>query len=70
VKTTVKLFARFVSRPMVLTLAILLLFLESGMRLAELASLKLDDVDIAQQRVLIREGKIRKGRLSFSSQTL
>lgn len=50
--------------------AILLLFLESGMRLAELAGLKLDDVDLAQQRVLVREGKMGKGRLAgFGPQT-
>lgn len=44
------------------TKAMLLLFLESGLRLAELAALTVHDVDIPGQRVIVRHGKMGKGR--------
>ncbi len=39
--------------------AIFLLFLESGLRLEELAKLQVEDVDLEGQRVIVRFGKIR-----------
>lgn len=44
--------------------AILLLFLESGLRLGELAGLAVEDIDLGRQRVIVREGKTGKGRLA------
>ena len=44
--------------------AILLLFLESGLRLGELAGLTVEDIDLGRQRLIVREGKIGKGRLA------
>ena len=38
------------------------LFLESFIRLCELAGLKAEDVDLEAQRLLVREGKMGKGR--------
>ncbi len=50
--------------------AALLLFLESGLRLAELVALTLDDIDLEKQRALVKEGKMGKGRLvGFGVQT-
>ena len=43
--------------------AIFLLFLESGIRLEELAGLQLEDIDLQRQRVTIRLGKMGKSRL-------
>jgi site-specific recombinase XerD len=49
---------------------ILMLFLESGLRLGELAGLKTADVDLAGQRAMVREGKMSKGRMvGFGPQT-
>lgn len=42
--------------------AILSLFLESFIRLEELAELKIDDIDLQTQRLLVRKGKMGKGR--------
>lgn len=42
--------------------AVLSLFLESFIRLKELAQLKLEDIDLQAQRLLVREGKMGKGR--------
>ena len=44
--------------------AIFSLFLESFIRLDELAELKVEDIDIQQKRVLVRKGKMGKGRLA------
>jgi len=44
--------------------AIFLLFLESGLRLEELAKLKIEDVDVGGQKVIVRFGKMGKSRLS------
>ena len=44
--------------------AIFLLFLESGLRLEELAKLQLEDVDLGRQRVIVRFGKMGNSRLS------
>jgi site-specific recombinase XerD len=44
--------------------ALLLLGLESGLRLAELAALRLSDVDLSGQTVMVREGKMGKGRIA------
>ena len=50
--------------------AILLLFLESGLRLEEMANLRLEDIDLERQRVLVWQGKLGKSRLSgFGPQT-
>jgi len=50
--------------------AVLCLFLESGLRLEELSVLGMVDVDLRSQRVLVREGKMGKGRLAgFGPQT-
>jgi len=50
--------------------AIFLLFLESGLRLEELAKLQLEDIDLQRQRLTVRHGKMGKSRLSgFGSQT-
>lgn len=50
--------------------AIFLLFLESGLRLEELARLQLEDIDLRRQRVVVRLGKMGKSRLSgFGPQT-
>ena len=43
--------------------AIIMLFLDTGIRLNELISLKLDDLDIETQRLLIRNGKMKKQRV-------
>jgi site-specific recombinase XerD len=49
---------------------ILFLFLESGLRLEELSQIRSGDIDLERQRVLVREGKMGKGRLvGFGSQT-
>jgi len=49
--------------------AVLLLFLESGLRLGELAGLRIGGIDLARQRVLVSGGKIGKGRIAgFGSQ--
>lgn len=44
--------------------AVLLLFLESGLRLSELTSLQIQDIDLQRQRVLVTQGKMGKGRLA------
>lgn len=44
--------------------AILLLFLESGLRLGELVALRVEDIDLERQRVSVREGKMGRGRLA------
>ena len=50
--------------------AVLLLFLESGLRLSELTSLQIQDIDLKRQRVFVREGKMGQGRLAgFGSDT-
>jgi len=50
--------------------AILCLFVESGMRLQELADLCISDVDLNEQRVVVRFGKQGKSRLcGFGPQT-
>ena len=50
--------------------AVLLLFLESGLRLGELSALALTDVDLGRQRILVREAKTGKGRVAgFGPQT-
>ena len=50
--------------------AVLCLFLESGLRLGELALLGTADVDLQRQRALVREGKMGKGRVAgFGPQT-
>jgi site-specific recombinase XerD len=50
--------------------AVLLLFLESGLRLQELTDLKVGDIDLAGQRLIVREGKMGKGRdAGFGPQT-
>ena len=50
--------------------AIFLLFLESGIRLEELARLRLEDIELQRQRVTVRLGKMGKSRLSgFGPQT-
>lgn len=50
--------------------AVLLLFLESGLRCGELAKLTLGDVDLTRQRVLVQSGKTGKGRIvGFGPQT-
>ncbi len=51
-------------------MAVLFLFLESGLRLSELLALSTPDIDLERQRVLVREGKMGKGRLAgFGVQT-
>lgn len=42
--------------------AILLLFLESGLRLVELAAQTVQAIDISGQRVVVRHGSMEKGR--------
>jgi len=42
--------------------AVLSLFLESFIRLTELAQLKVEDIDLKGQRLLVRQGKMGKGR--------
>lgn len=42
--------------------AIFSLFMESFIRLDELAELKIEDIDINQKRLLVRKGKMGKGR--------
>ena len=50
--------------------AIVCLFLESGLRLQELADLCIRDVDLNEQRAVVRFGKMGKSRLSgFGPQT-
>jgi len=50
--------------------AIFLLFLESGLRLDELAKLRIGDIDIEKQRLMVWSGKLGKSRLSgFGPQT-
>ena len=50
--------------------AVLKLVLESGLRLSEVAGLKVEDVYLETQRVLVREGKMGKGRwVGFGPQT-
>lgn len=44
--------------------AIFILFLESGLRLEELAKLKIEDIDLEEQKVIVRFGKMGKSRLS------
>lgn len=50
--------------------AVLLLFLESGLRCGEMAKLALGDVNLQRQSVLVREDKMGKGRIvGFGPQT-
>ncbi len=50
--------------------AILLLFLESDIRLEKLTRLRLEDIELQRQRVTVRLGKMRKPRpSSFGPQT-
>jgi site-specific recombinase XerD len=50
--------------------AIFLLFVESGLRLQEVANLQIGDIDLERQRVIVRLGKLGKSRLSgFGPQT-
>jgi len=50
--------------------AILLLFVESGLRLEEMAKLRLGDIDLERQRVSVWFGKLGKSRISgFGPQT-
>lgn len=50
--------------------AVLSLFLESGLRCGEMVNLALRDVDFQRQSVLVREGKMGKGRIvGFGPQT-
>lgn len=50
--------------------AILFLFLESGLRLGELAGLRVGDIDLERQRALVRDCKMGKGRVTgFDLQT-
>lgn len=50
--------------------AIVELFLESGLRLSELAGLKLEDIYLEKQRLLVSEGKTGRGRwVGFGPQT-
>lgn len=44
--------------------ALLLLFLESGLRLGEMARLRTGDIDLDKQRVSVRQGKLGKSRLA------
>ena len=44
--------------------AIFLVFLESGLRLEELARLQLEDIDLGRKRIIVRFGKMGKSRLS------
>jgi site-specific recombinase XerD len=50
--------------------AVLFLFLESGLRLQELSELAVADVDLRKQSLLVRKGKMGKGRIAgFGPQT-
>lgn len=50
--------------------ALLFLFLESGLRLAEVANLQIDAIDMENRTVVVRFGKMGKSRLSgFGPQT-
>lgn len=50
--------------------SIFLLFLESGLRLEEVAKLQTENIDLERQRVVVRFGKMGKSRLSgFGPQT-
>jgi len=50
--------------------AVLMLLLESGLRLGELVGLRIADVDLTRQRVVVWEGKMGKGRVvGFGPQT-
>jgi len=50
--------------------AVLLLFIESGLRLSELTNLRLDDIDIKRQRISVIHGKMDKSRIAgFGMQT-
>lgn len=50
--------------------AILFLFLESGLRLGELAGLRVGDIDLERQRAVVHDGKMGKGRVTgFGPQT-
>ena len=50
--------------------AVVFLFLESLIRLKELADLKVEDVNIEKQRLLVKKGKMGKGRWAgFGSRT-
>lgn len=50
--------------------AMLILFLESGLRLEEMARLRLSDIDLQRQRLVVRHGKLGKYRLTgFGPQT-
>ena len=50
--------------------AIFLLFLESGLRLQEVANLQIDSIDLERQRVIMRFSKMGKSMLSgFGPQT-
>jgi integrase/recombinase XerD len=44
-------------------LAIVMLFLQSGLRVSELVKLKLQDVDLASHEITVRQGKGRKDRV-------
>jgi site-specific recombinase XerD len=43
--------------------AIVMLFLQSGLRVSELVNLKLDDVDFESREITVRQGKGRKDRV-------
>lgn len=43
--------------------AVLILFLESGLRCGEMADLKLADIDLPRQRLIVRDSKNKKGRI-------
>ncbi len=50
--------------------AVLLLFLESGLRCSEMAGLRSSDIDLARQRISLHIGKNGKGRMvGFAAQT-
>jgi site-specific recombinase XerD len=44
--------------------AVLVLFLESGLRLGEMIGLRISDIDLTRQRVLVSSGKMGKGRIA------
>ena len=47
--------------------ALCLILLRSGLRVAEVVSLEVQDVDLRRQTLLVREGKGRRGRLVYLS---
>jgi integrase/recombinase XerC len=51
--------------------AMVMLFIDTGIRRAEMADLRLEDIDWANQSVIVRKGKGRKGRtVYFGKRTL